>query len=247
MWGQAVDHPKLHEDVKLKMTELLPRYIEKSFFFTFDSFRGKRSSSVQRGMIEDYGWLGLEGSITSDNAELQLYLFEQYKRYAPEPDEVFMGRRVCSSGRHAINAYDLKKRCYISTTSMDAELALVTANLALAAPGKLIYDPFMGTGGFGIACAHFGAVTMGSDIDGRSIRGSLQRNVVENYKQYNLSKMHMDDFVADITNTPVRVIRFLDGIVCDPPYGVREGLKVLGKKNERVRERVYNEGKPAHL
>ena len=229
------------------MTKILPCYRNTSFYFNFDSFRGKKSSLEQRKLIEDFGWLCLEGPIYAKDAELQLFLFEQYALDVPEPDEVFLGRRIALSGRHAINTYDLKKRCYISTTSMDAELALVTANIALASPGKLFYDPVMGTGGFAIACAHFGTVVMGSDIDGRSIRGKKGRNVVANFKQYGLSNLHLDDYVADLTNTPVRMARFLDGIVCDPPYGVREGLKVLGKKNERVRERVYDEGRPAHL
>lgn len=218
-----------------------------SFYFFFDSFRGKKSSSVQRNIIEDFGWLCLEGPICSKDAKLQLSLLEWYRLYVPEPDEVFFGRWIGSSGRHAINKFDLKKRCYISTTSMDAELALVTANIALASPSKIFYDPFMGSGGFTIACAHFGAVAVGSDIDGRSIRGQKDQNVIANFEQYGLLGSHLDDFVADLTNTPVRIARFLDGILCDPPYGVREGLRVLGKKNDKVRERVYNEGKPAHL
>ena len=36
-------------------------------------------------------------------------------------------------------------------------------------------------------------------------------------------------FAADLTHTPIRRDRRIwDGIVCDPPYGVREGLRVLG-------------------
>lgn len=247
LWGRGTDYAALHRDVQVRMAGTLPSYRNTSFYFNFDSFRGKKPSSEQRKLIEDFGWLQLEGPIYAKDAELQLFLFEQYALNVLEPDEVFLGRRIALSGRHAINIYDLKKRCYISTTSMDAELALVTANIALASPGKLFYDPFMGTGGFAIACAHFGASVVGSDIDGRSIRGQKGRNVVTNFEQYELSSFHLDDFVADLTNTPVRTSRFLDGIVCDPPYGVREGLKVLGKKNDRVRERVYNEGMPAHL
>ena len=55
---------------------------------------------------------------------------------------------------------------------MDAELSLVMANQALAKPGALIYDPFVGTGSLMITCAEFGAFTVGSDIDGRQIRGT---------------------------------------------------------------------------
>jgi len=41
-----------------------------------------------------------------------------------------------------IDYFDLKKRKYIGTTSMEAEASLLMANQAQAAPGKWIYDPF---------------------------------------------------------------------------------------------------------
>ena len=55
-----------------------------------------------------------------------------------------------------VETYDLKKRNYIGTTSFEAELSLVTCNLAQIAPGKITYDPFTGTGSFLVAAAHFG-------------------------------------------------------------------------------------------
>jgi tRNA G10 N-methylase Trm11 len=45
---------------------------------------------------------------------------------------------------------------------------------AQPAPGKVIYDPFVGTGSLLYACAHWGATVIGSDIDGRQIRGKGQ-------------------------------------------------------------------------
>jgi tRNA (guanine10-N2)-methyltransferase len=50
--------------------------------------------------------------------------------------------------------------------------------------------------------------------------------------------------VSDLTNTPLRILSpdkdytkgYLDGIVCDPPYGIREGLKVLGSRQELLEE-----------
>jgi tRNA (guanine10-N2)-methyltransferase len=88
---------------------------------------------------------------------------------------------------------------------------------------------------------------MGSDIDGRTIRGtggSARRgqtgkyDVVGNFKQYGLESSYLGAFVSDLTNTPLRILPpdqdytkgYLDGIVCDPPYGIREGLKVLGSR-----------------
>lgn len=165
-----------------------------------------------------------------------------------EPQAVHLGRFIGGSDRTIVGKYDLKKRKYISTTSMDSELALVTANISLAASGKLFYDPFCGTGSFPIACAHFGAQVWGSDIDGRSIRGKGDRNIVSNFVQYDLTSRLGDNFISDLTNTPLRATRLFDGIVCDPPYGVREGLKVLGSRDPRKgKQAVFNNGEAAHL
>ena len=37
-------------------------------------------------------------------------------------------------------------------------------------PGKLVYDPFVGTGGILVAATHYGAVVIGMDIDLRVVR-----------------------------------------------------------------------------
>jgi hypothetical protein len=41
-----------------------------------------------------------------------------------------------------MDTFDLKKRAYIGTTSMESEVSLLMANQALASSGKLVYDPF---------------------------------------------------------------------------------------------------------
>lgn len=149
------------------------------------------------------------------------------------PDMIHLARFITNSSRDSILRFDLKRREYISTTSMDSELALVTANIALAAPGKLFYDPFVGTGSFPIACAHFGAFSWGSDIDGRAMRGEGGKKSLQgNFDQYGLGSNLGGVFAADLTQVPIRRHRRTwDGIVCDPPYGVREGLRVLGLRN----------------
>lgn len=185
-----------------------------------------------------------------------------------EPKRIYFGRWLERSSRDIVNKYDLKKREYISTTSMDAELSLVTANMALAAPGKLFFDPFVGTGSFCVAAAHFGALTIGSDIDGRSFRGKGKCRptdkekkevkgegegegeepigLLRNFQQYDLVSKFVDVFSSDLTHTPLRDRQFLDGIICDPPYGVREGLRVLGTRDGRGKEPVIIDGVPAH-
>ena len=174
-------------------------------------------------------------------------IFEDCEWGIKDPKRIYFGRLVGTSSRTILDTYTLKKRKYLSTTSMDSELALVTANLTQAAPRRIFYDPFVGTGSFPIACAHFGALCLGSDIDGRAVRGKQGRNILTNFQQYNLLSNCLDNFVADLTHTPLRNTKFLDGIICDPPYGVREGLKVLGSKDGKGKEVVWIDGEAAHL
>jgi tRNA (guanine10-N2)-methyltransferase len=219
-----------------------------SWRFDFDGYQGSRSSSEQRNIFEDLKFMDFKGPIRMKGPENQFTIFEDYDLGAPTPKSVYLGRLVAQGGRKAVNKYDLKKRKYIATTSMDAELSLVTANLAWAGPGKLAYDPFMGTGSFPLSCAHFGSTVFGSDMDGRSIRGKKDRNVKANFAQYGTSHLYLDGFAADVTNSPVRVFRCLDSIVCDPPYGVREGLKVLGSTKDSLQhEVILADGRVAHL
>lgn len=47
---------------------------------------------------------------------------------------------------------------------MDAEMAFLMANQAQAKAGRLVYDPFVGTGSILVAAAHYGAITMVSAL-----------------------------------------------------------------------------------
>lgn len=242
LWGQGRTYDALRASVRDCSAAKWPRYETSTFSFRIERYRGVQAPPEQvRAIIESFQFLGFRGRVQIKNPQAAFRVFEEYDLDAKQPKFMYLGRWIADSGRDAKNTYDLKKRHYISTTSMDAELALLTANIALAAPGKLFYDPFMGTGGFPLACAHFGAVVTGSDIDGRSIRGlggsarrgqTGRKNVTMNFEQYQLASAYLGGFVSDLTNTPLRLptAPYLDGIVCDPPYGIREGLKVLGPR-----------------
>lgn len=73
---------------------------------------------------------------------------------------IFFGREVGASDRKILQTYQLKSRKYLGPTAMDAEIAFLMANQAQVKPGKLVYDPFVGTGSILVAAAHFGAMTM---------------------------------------------------------------------------------------
>jgi tRNA (guanine10-N2)-methyltransferase len=115
---------------------------------------------------------------------------------------------------------------------MDAELSLIMANQALARPGSIILDPFVGTGSFLISCSHFGAFTLGSDIDGRQIKGTGEKTGIQsNISQYSLGNRVLGTLVSDIAHHPWKDGEWFDAIVCDPPYGVRAGAKKIASTN----------------
>lgn len=246
LWAHADTYPDLHDAVRKCHHIGKPEYKQCSFKFDLESFRGKRTMDERRDIIESFKYIEFLGPIVMKDPLLRLTVFEFFQPLSPSPEKLYLGRWIADSDRLAINKYSLKKRGYINTTSMDAELSLINANLLLAAPGKIVYDPFVGTGSLSVACAHFGAAALGSDIDGRSMRGSSGRNLLSNFVQYNVESRLLDSFVADMTNSPVRKHRWIDGIVCDPPYGVREGPKVLGFKDGSHASPRMVDGVPAH-
>ena len=64
----------------------------------------------------------------------------------------------------------------------------------------MVLDPFVGTGSLLVSCAHFGAMTMGCDIDGRQIRGENGKSVESNLIQYHLQDRVLGNIVCDIGN-----------------------------------------------
>ncbi|KAI0126212.1 S-adenosyl-L-methionine-dependent methyltransferase [Xylariales sp. AK1849] len=248
-WGTGDTIGSLHADVKIRTPHLWSKYKDPSFKISLDSYQGTRSNKTRLELIDSFSYLPFQGEIKLTSPDEEFTLFEQWDfqavtRKLPAPMKLHFGRFITHGARDLCHKYDLKKRGYISTTSMDSELALITANIALAAPGTLFYDPFVGTGSFPIACAQFGALAWGSDIDGRSIRGNGKKKSLRgNFEQYGLGHLMGEMFVCDLTNTPVRKNRILDGILCDPPYGVREGLKVLGVRDPAREPWVTEKGK----
>ena len=153
LWGHGESYEALHASVRSSSSHLWSKYHNVPFRFTVDSFRGARTPEDQRTLIESFSYLDFQGPIRMKEADASFKIFEDYDSKAPEPKYLFLGRQVAVSGRQAKTTYDLKKRHYISTTSMDAELALVTANIALAAPGKLFFDPFTGDWWLSACCS----------------------------------------------------------------------------------------------
>jgi tRNA (guanine10-N2)-methyltransferase len=252
----------------------------KSFKFSVTAFGSTIVAKKSLDMINSFSFLGFDGDIDMTNPQFQFNILVDFgserskfmKVGTFEAEKMYLGKLVTSGSRDLVNRYNLKKRNYLGTTSMDAELSLIMANQALAGPGKLVYDPFVGTGSFLVTCSHFGAYTLGSDIDGRQIRGKGKSSIKSNVAQYDLGDRVLDTLTFDICHNPWRIDNWLDAIVTDrklmfatvmvcigqhsnpltlplpAPYGVRAGAKKLGRKEnskKQVSLRTY-EGLPMH-
>ncbi|KAI9510945.1 tRNA guanosine-2'-O-methyltransferase [Russula earlei] len=213
-----------------------------SFKFVVNGFNHSISKARQREIIEEFSYMGFMGRIDLRSPEITMGCFEEYwdVRCATGNNhkgtggirEIFFGRLLeQGSARPLIRTFDVKKRQYFGNTSMEAEISLLMANQTLASPGKLIYDPFIGTGSLAYTSAHFGALVFGSDIDGRQMRGKdAQPGIMGAAAQYGVRRRILDLCTFDITRNPWRCGGLFDAIITDPPYGVRAGAKRLGRK-----------------
>ncbi|KAJ4468135.1 tRNA guanosine-2'-O-methyltransferase [Lentinula aciculospora] len=251
--GSTYEELHLHNRAKRNLWE---GYIpETSFKFLVTAYNHKIPRGRQKEVVESFSYMDFRGKIDMKNPEITLGCFEEYEAHSGKTRErhegdgnflqVYFGRLIEEgTARPLVQFFDVKKRSYFGNTSMDAEISLLMANQTLACPGKLIYDPFMGTGSMAYPVAYFGAQVMGSDIDGRQMRGKqTTTGVFRAASQYGVTSRIIDICTFDVTNNPWRSGEIFDAIVTDPPYGVRAGAKRLGRKKNLDADRmaVYHE------
>lgn len=208
-----------------------------TFKVVVDCFGKVLSLHEQTQRINSLHYIPFQGKVNLKNPQHKFWLLESDSHVVnnglpPAMQKlVFFGREVGGSDRGLLAKYELSKRKYLGPTAMDAEIAFLMANQALVKPGKFVYDPFVGTGSILVAAAHFGAITMGADIDIRVVRDGRgpDCNVWSNFKQYGLSSP-VGLIRADNNAPPWRssLKEVFDAIICDPPYGVRAGGRKSG-------------------
>ncbi|KZT10705.1 tRNA guanosine-2'-O-methyltransferase [Laetiporus sulphureus 93-53] len=241
-YAQGATYEEVHEQNHL-LCNAWSRYIEDtSFKFIVTAYNHTIPQSRQKDIVESFSYMGFLGKIDMKNPEIIMVVYEEYidkhgtTRDRCEGDgdfrQVYLGRLIEEgSARPLVKKFDVKGRTYYGNTSMEAEISLLMANQTLAAPGKLIYDPFIGTGSMAYTTAHFGALVYGSDIDGRQMRGKDKRpGIIRAAEQYGIADRIVDLCTFDVTRNPWRCGELFDAIITDPPYGVRAGAKRLGRK-----------------
>ncbi|CAM8914373.1 unnamed protein product [Rhodiola kirilowii] len=239
LWGEASSYEELEEAIKDFPDDRKLPYLtsDTTFKINVDTFGKAISFQEQTDRIQKMSFIPFKGRVNLKNPDQNFWIMEtdDYGSSNGLPPviqrTIFFGREVGAADRKLIPTYQLKSRNYLGPTSMDAEMAFLMANQGLVAPGKLVYDPFVGTGSILIAAAHFGAMTMGADIDIRVVRDGRgpNCNIWSNFDQYGLSSP-ISLLRADNNLPPWRpgLKEVFDAIICDPPYGVRAGGRKSG-------------------
>ena len=239
LYASEIEWKMLVERVKLLDKSYFEEDLNSKFKFSVEAFGSTIPMQDQIEMINQFAFMPLKGEICLKCPQVIYSIIHDFglplknqdgiivkKQVA---DKLYFGKLVAKGGRDAINKFDLKKRKYLGITSMDAELSLIMANQALIQRDSLVFDPFVGTGGFLVSGAHFGGFTMGSDIDGRQIKGKDGLSIISNVEQYSLQKKVIGNIVCDFAHHPWvdDGHQLWDAIICDPPYGVRAGAKKI--------------------
>ncbi|XP_009792390.1 uncharacterized protein LOC107763736 [Nicotiana tabacum] len=239
LWGEGSSLEELEESIIKYPDERKQPYLtsDSTFKIAVDTFGKAISFEEQNERIRSFSYIPFKGRVNLKNPDHTFWLIEtdNYGSSNGLPPivgrKVFFGREIGAADRKLLPTYQLKSRTYLGPTAMDAEMAFLMANQAQAKPGRLVYDPFVGTGSILVAAAHYGAMTMGADIDIRVVRDGRgpDCNVWSNFKQYGLPTP-VALLRADNNLPPWRsgLKEVFDAIICDPPYGVRAGGRKSG-------------------
>ncbi|PIN06157.1 putative RNA methylase [Handroanthus impetiginosus] len=239
IWGEGHNFEELEEAIGSYPDDRKLPYLSpgSTFKISIDSFGRVLSTRDQSDRLHKLSFIPFKGKVNLRNPEHKFCLIDNddYGSNNGLPPivkrKIFFGREIGAADRKLLQTYQLKSRKYLGPTAMDAEMAFLMANQAQVKPGKLVYDPFVGTGSILIAAAHYGAMTMGADIDIRVVRDGRgpNCNVWSNFQQYGLP-MPISLLRADNNLPPWRsgLKEMFDAIICDPPYGVRAGGRKSG-------------------
>ncbi|MEM2815934.1 MAG: DNA methyltransferase [Candidatus Bathyarchaeia archaeon] len=135
------------------------------------------------------------------------------------PDKTFLGILTEKKLVFGLNVEDIpakpfmdrrpKNRPFFHPSAMPPKLARGMVNLARAKAGKLVFDPFCGTGSILIEAALVGCRIIGVDVQRRMVMGCRR-----NLDHFGIKPESL--IVADACKPPVTAV---DCVVTDPPYG----------------------------
>ncbi|EMH72078.1 RNA methylase family UPF0020 protein [Entamoeba histolytica HM-1:IMSS-B] len=245
IWGEAKTYEELVPIVYSKADELIPIHKGKTFRLKVTCFgrNYKQPEQIERfDKFKDFKLYDYLGSVNLKKPELSIAIMENIghlKKATEQPKNIYFGYSLCKGNRKLVNHFSLKVRPYIGTTSMDPELCVIMSNMGCCRPGTVMCDPFTGTGSTLVTSAHFGSYVLGMDISNVAMRskayytkntGKPLKDITTNIDYYNLRDHFLGLVTNDFALSSLQVRPMFDCIVTDPPYGIREGAKKVGKR-----------------
>ncbi|XP_063773357.1 tRNA (guanine(10)-N2)-methyltransferase homolog isoform X1 [Pseudophryne corroboree] len=259
LWGHGRSLTDLQQSIQDYPLDKMDPYLQpnSTYKINIHSFNKALTQTEKLVKIDAMEFLPFKGRVSLQNAEHIFYVLEDYgpdPNSAPkEPLQIYFGRWIADGQRELIDSYSVKKRHFIGNTSMDAGLSFIMANHARVKPNDVVFDPFVGTGGLLVPCAHFGAYVCGTEIDYNTVhgRGKATRmnqkwrgpdeNIRANLRQYGLEKHYLDVLVSDASKPIWRKAPLFDAIITDPPYGIRESTRKTGTQKEIMKTDQFPE------
>lgn len=154
-----------------------------------------------------------------------------------ELHQVWFTREVAKGSRGLTERLSLRRRPYVTTTSMEPKASLVMCNVASLQSGGKVLDPMAGGGGLLLAAAQLGAgLTVGVDVNSSIDVSRIDSNF------HDLGLNPPANFISGDVGDPnvqERLYRWgpFDVMVADPPYGKRERGSV--RAEGAIQEAVY--------
>jgi len=256
LWAQGDNYEGFHNNLKTFSFEDESKWLSEdtSFKFHIESFNKKTNSEEKLAKIESLSYIPLLGPVSLNNPQVVFGYFEFYgfdpNNVPKDPLKLVFGRIVGEGQRERITKLSIKKRKFIGNTTMDPQLSLLMANLGKVDAGRVVLDPFVGTGSLLVAAAEFGGHVLGGDIDyltlhartrpsrvGQKIRAK-DESMLANFEQYGLTSQYLGVIAGDFSQSPWRDQEWLDCIITDPPYGIREGTTKLGSQKDYTKTAI---------
>ena len=246
-WGHGKTDAALHQAIKgLDPAFTASSYSEAcSWCIQVGAFGKKLKMHDQKTLRDKLAFIPFKGPVKLKEPDRTFWYLEEYTQVGVKCNTADERVPRCkyflleiSSGRaDLVQKYTLKKRQFLGPTSMDTELSFIMSNCVLARSGSFIIDPFVGTGSLLISAKAFGAHCVGVDIDIRILhakRFNKTSDQFSNYDQYGFSPPCT--LRADVSRRGncLRKVPIFDGILCDPPYGVRAGARKCGSKRKTI-------------
>ena len=265
LWAEGSSYKEFHDNLKnCDEAKAGNKWFAEdvSFKVHIESFNKKVSGQERHDKIESLSYLPLLGPVNLTTPDvvftyLEFHGFDQ-NSLPEEPERIMFGRLVGEAQRDKIRKLDIKKRKFIGNTTMDPQLALLMANICKVRDGSTVMDPFVGTGSLLVAAAEFGGFVLGSDIDYLTLhartrpsrvgqkRRAKDESMLANFEQYGLTDRYLGVIASDFSICPLRVEPWLDCVITDPPYGIREGTTRVGSEKDYSQQSIPEQYLSSH-